>query len=635
MPTIQKFTFRLLLVLIALCLTARAGVVSAQDVVLEVEDVEVDGTPSVADADFPNMSLTVTPLNENGVPVSGLSLDDFTLLEDGAPVDSFSVRPIVDETQGVSVMLVLDISGSMRDDLDELRQATTDLLDGFLQQTDESAVIMFSILEDGTTVDLGNPFPQLVPGRELGFSNDEGAVKNLVNGVIINEDDGTPLYDALYKGARMAQEKATKERRMVILMTDGVDSDRTGQVGQGSTVYTDADSVIDEVSKLGVPIFTVGLGDEIDRGFLQRVANATGGTFQNAPNAAGLGRVFRNIATQFKVKYVLDFESQILSDGAQHALEVRVNTPEGDASTATTFTAAYPVMPWVRGVQAANPRQDLRDLKSFEGLKGLVKLQPDVVARGDIAVVNYYVNGELVHTATETPWEFNWNTRDLEPGKTYELMVEALNDADPANRGSSTFQTPIVACGVTCLVEQQSGVPVLYWLLGLGLLLAALLAWMLLRRRPAVVADVYTGGAGRGSTAEMVPPSLPATDIPGLAFQPAVSPTVAPSQAKAKTEVLSRADVPMAFLIDPVTGRQFRVQNPMTIGSDAASDLLLDERSVSGKHAIIKLEEGQYFIQDLASTNGTLVNGASVVRQELADGDKVQLGRKQLVFKRM
>ena len=50
------------------------------------------------------------------------------------------------------------------------------------------------------------------------------------------------------------------------------------------------------------------------------------------------------------------------------------------------------------------------------------------------------------------------------------------------------------------------------------------------------------------------------------------------------------------------------------------------ERDVSTEHAIFKRLKGSFWVQDLASKNGTFVNGQRVERQDLKDGDKVSIG---------
>ena len=81
-------------------------------------------------------------------------------------------------------------------------------------------------------------------------------------------------------------------------------------------------------------------------------------------------------------------------------------------------------------------------------------------------------------------------------------------------------------------------------------------------------------------------------------------------------------------------GRDHRLAMETTIGRDGARcDLILDSESVSAEHARVRYERGQFILYDMASTNGTFVNGQRVSRMSLADGDDLNIGGVQMVFK--
>ena len=71
----------------------------------------------------------------------------------------------------------------------------------------------------------------------------------------------------------------------------------------------------------------------------------------------------------------------------------------------------------------------------------------------------------------------------------------------------------------------------------------------------------------------------------------------------------------------------------LTIGRRPHNDLLLDDLTVSGEHAIVHTVAGESVIQDLMSRNGTLINGAPVSQQQLVHGDCVDIGIYRLVYK--
>lgn len=70
----------------------------------------------------------------------------------------------------------------------------------------------------------------------------------------------------------------------------------------------------------------------------------------------------------------------------------------------------------------------------------------------------------------------------------------------------------------------------------------------------------------------------------------------------------------------------------ITIGRRVDNDFCLAYPAVSADHAEIITVIGDSFLNDLGSTNGTLVNGQRVVKHFLRDHDEIDLGRIQLVY---
>lgn len=68
----------------------------------------------------------------------------------------------------------------------------------------------------------------------------------------------------------------------------------------------------------------------------------------------------------------------------------------------------------------------------------------------------------------------------------------------------------------------------------------------------------------------------------------------------------------------------------ISLGRDPASDICIDEETVSRRHARIEKQDGQTFVVDLGSTNGTYLNDARVqpyVPMALTEGDRLKVGR--------
>ncbi len=70
----------------------------------------------------------------------------------------------------------------------------------------------------------------------------------------------------------------------------------------------------------------------------------------------------------------------------------------------------------------------------------------------------------------------------------------------------------------------------------------------------------------------------------------------------------------------------------IAIGRRADNDVCLPYPAVSAEHAIVITVLTDSFLQDLGSTNGTLVNGNRITKHFLLDHDKIDIGRVQLVY---
>lgn len=69
-----------------------------------------------------------------------------------------------------------------------------------------------------------------------------------------------------------------------------------------------------------------------------------------------------------------------------------------------------------------------------------------------------------------------------------------------------------------------------------------------------------------------------------------------------------------------------------SIGRRTTNDLHLDNLAVSGEHAVIIKKDNGYYLEDLGSTNGTLVNGKVVSKHLLQQDDVIELGKFQLKY---
>jgi hypothetical protein len=72
----------------------------------------------------------------------------------------------------------------------------------------------------------------------------------------------------------------------------------------------------------------------------------------------------------------------------------------------------------------------------------------------------------------------------------------------------------------------------------------------------------------------------------------------------------------------------------VVLGRSRSCDLQVPDLNASRRHAEVRREGSDYWLVDLGSTNGTLLNGRRIEREQLEDGDRITLGSTELVFGR-
>ncbi len=79
-------------------------------------------------------------------------------------------------------------------------------------------------------------------------------------------------------------------------------------------------------------------------------------------------------------------------------------------------------------------------------------------------------------------------------------------------------------------------------------------------------------------------------------------------------------------------GMVFPLESRLTIGRGEENDIRLSHSTVSRQHTLVYLEDGQPYVQDMESRNGTYLNGERVEKAALSSGDIVWVGDVALRF---
>lgn len=228
------------------------------------------------------VELLVSVVDDAGRPVRDLPKEAFHLMVGGQEIEPFTVKPVSSQ-EPLSVILAIDISGSMKGKpFDKTKEAVQSFLFN-LEKTDFAALLTF-----GTKTTFITDFVQ-----------DKYQVWRAV-APLRAVDLETHLYEATYEALEKGKESPTS-RVAVILLTDGRD--------EGSTRRTRLEAV-NKATGSSIPVFTIGFGHKIDRGFLAEIARVSGGHFFFAPSPEELTLVYQKALDQLKNQYLITFDFQ-------------------------------------------------------------------------------------------------------------------------------------------------------------------------------------------------------------------------------------------------------------------------------------------------------------------------------------
>jgi VWFA-related protein len=176
------------------------------------EEVE-EGDVVRVDTQLVSVPAIVT--DQSGRPLSGLGPQNFQVFEDGQPqqIANFGTAETPFE-----IALLLDTSGSTREDVALIRDAANSFIDA-LRTGDRVGVVAFNTINQGpdklATVEVLSP-----------LTSDRNSLKEAIENV--GSSNGTPYYDALQvvadKVFRDPPRDELRGRRAVVALTDGVDS---------------------------------------------------------------------------------------------------------------------------------------------------------------------------------------------------------------------------------------------------------------------------------------------------------------------------------------------------------------------------------------------------------------------------
>jgi len=573
----RRWPARLAVALIAtVCMLRLAAAAGSGELVVDIASLDASKPGDVV--------AVVSVVDASGRPVVGLTKENFVAhiggepaAQAGSPAPISQVTTAVNSDIGVAMVLAVDVSGSMQGDpLVQARGAARTFVEG-LAPIDSVALVTFG---DGVT-------------PVLNFTTDRGAVFAGLDS--LQAAGNTALYQAASVSAFVAASAQT-QRKAVILLSDGVDFGNRSAVSREDSLA--------QAAAIGAPFFAIGLGIDIDRAYLEALAQGTGGRFLETPTTQGLSDLYRAIGDFLRSQYVVTVSPGSLDRGQPLTLEIEVTAGEASGLARETLPALEASPPTVEP-----PAVTIQGLASGAEINSPVSLSVQVTGELPMKTLLITVDGSPLAELTSPPYEVSLDPAAYATGN-HVLRVEAVDTGG----GIGTMELGFVAA------TPSSGGPSSGLLaVGMVLLLLAvagavgLLAVVHRRpRAPALATRVHSWSPRRNGESELW--GSPPSELPTLSDEPLGRLVVAAGPRQGETlEVGAR---------------------PRRLGSSPRCDLVLENEdgSIAPEEARVWVSEERLMYHKLTRLTTFASDGPVGGWFILQHGDEIQVGPYRLVF---
>jgi len=264
--------------------------------------------PIRVDVNVVNVLCTVS--DKRGALITDLHKEDFEIREDGRKqVIRYFAR---DTDLPLTVAMLMDVSGSVRQAIEAEREAAGRFFDAVLRPTDHALLLGFSstlvLWQDFTssTERLRGALAQLhaIPFRGL---PDVGQAM-----------PGTLLYDAVYQTA-IGKLKGVPGRKMMLIVSDGLDN--------GSRMHLE--EALQAVEATNTIVYGICYDQKFfGCDFLKGLAEPTGGRMFDVGKRRSLAEIYKTIEDELRSQYAIGYvPANQEHDGKFRKLAVKVNSP--------------------------------------------------------------------------------------------------------------------------------------------------------------------------------------------------------------------------------------------------------------------------------------------------------------------
>jgi len=271
------------------------------------EPPKTDDTGTVFRTETRLVVCHTTVTDRTGRLVTDLPKDAFTVYENG---DKQEIKVFKREDIPVSIGLIIDNSGSMRDKRARVEAAALALVKDS-NPDDEVFIVNFN----------DEAYLDTPPGKD--FTSDVKQLEELLKR--IDSKGGTAMRDAIRLAIDHVKEKGRKDKRVLVVVTDGNDNE---------SIIT-LENLVRAAQQSDVLVYCVGLlGDEMPgeaskaKRALSELASATGGEAFFPKETSEVDRIAHQVARDVRNQYTIEYTpTNTAMDGTYREIKITVNAP--------------------------------------------------------------------------------------------------------------------------------------------------------------------------------------------------------------------------------------------------------------------------------------------------------------------
>ncbi len=423
-----------------------------------------------------------------------------------------------------------------------------------------------------------------------------------------NNEGQTNLYDAVKRAVDMSQSDTEDkcERSFAVVVSDGINVEYSG----GNT----SQEVRNSVSGHGLPIYALCVnGTSNSASELGSFARNSGGDVFVASGSAYVSKTFDSLVDSTRNVYLVSMltESNKGSDGSKKNLMIRTKDKSANVDVKATR--------WIKDDEA--PR--VKDIEISDDGKVYVYYSENVLHADNYENFTLkYGDGKQKITFTEAEYVFTDTeyytilTPKMELPKADDYQIEISNVTDSANE-----ENPIDVGNEKYSLGDKSVLVVFllkYW-------------WIILIVLAIIAILVIVIAATRKSSEVEPQPQMPVSEPPQPMYNNVVEYQHEVAIRREKHHIMAPQGKPIKIRIicGNATARLIdtTIVDKLVVGRSEKCDIYLDDMKMSRVHFEIVNVNGEFWINDLGSANGTLLNNVKIIkRRKLRSNDEIIAG---------